>query len=364
MSALSLSELLTVGLVGAHALLWLTLLGNLIYLRSHDKGELLDQLPSVSVLIPARNEARNLRRLLPSLLNQDYASFEVIVYDDASEDDTWPMLQSVKDERLHTVRGEGPPPGWLGKVHALYQATRPASGERYLFLDADAELHDAGALRRLAERFERLPSNAVLTGLTRLRGAGLLLVSLVPYTILTSLPWPLVRRVSAPSLGALNGQCWMIGAAAYHRLEPHEHVAGEVLEDVQIGRYLKRHGLTPALVDVQQEVSVHMYPSFRAAWRGFRKNAYLIMGGAPLPFALSFTYFALTYLLAPFVWLPLLGSIYGLKLIIDRRMGFPGWVSALAPASYLLGSALQLDSAFHHLRGRVSWKSRSVGTNP
>jgi glycosyltransferase involved in cell wall biosynthesis len=345
-----------------HFGLWGVLAGNLWYLRRRRTRARLDVYPALSVLIPARNEARNLKRLLPSLLTQAHPAFEVIVYDDGSDDATWEVLQSIDDARLTALQGSGPPPGWVGKVHALYQATRHASGAQYVFLDADARLEDAGALQRLAERFASLPSGSVLTGLTRLRGPAALLVSLVPNAILIGLPWPLVRRLqSSTSLSALNGQCWMIDADAYHQHEPHASLPNEVLEDVMIGRYLKRKGLLPELVNVQQEVSIYMYESLAAAWRGFRKNAYLILGGAPLPFMALFVYFMLVFVLAPLATPWLLLSIYGLKATTDRVAGFPWWVSTLAPLSYMLGNVLQLDSALSHWRGRVDWKGRRVG---
>ena len=348
------------GIAAIHLVLWTTLLGNLWYLRQQSRQPL-DTPPRLSIVIPARNEADNLRRLLPSLLEQNYPDFEVIVYDDGSEDETWDVLQAHASPQLNALKGDGPPPGWVGKVHALYQATRQATGDRYLFLDADAALADAGALHRLAERFAALPPESVLTGLTRLLGRGRLLVSLVPNAILTGLPWPLVRRVGLPSLGALNGQCWMIDAAHYHRFEPHEQLPNEVLEDVQIGRYLKREGLVPVLVDVQDEVAIHMYDRFGAAWRGFRKNAYLILGGSPWAFVPLFVGFALTYVVAPFLSLGLLASVIGLKAATDWRGGFPLWMSLFAPVAYLLGNVLQLDSALHHWTGRVAWKGRTVG---
>ena len=132
----------------AHVGLWCVLASNLWYLHRYRRRASLDTLPTLSVLIPARNEAANLKRLLPSLLAQDHPAFEVIVYDDGSEDATWEVLQSVDDPRLTAVQGSGPPPGWVGKVHALYQATRRAAGSRYLFLDADAALNDASLTAR------------------------------------------------------------------------------------------------------------------------------------------------------------------------------------------------------------------------
>jgi glycosyltransferase involved in cell wall biosynthesis len=344
-----------------HLGLWGVVIGNVWYVRRHRQRAAIDDFPLLTVLVPARNEADNLQRLLPSLLEQDHPAFEVIVYDDGSDDATWDILQTADDPRLKALRGDGPPPGWVGKVHALYQASRHATGDRYLFLDADAALNDAGALRRLAERFAALPPDAVLTGLTRLRGQGGLLVSLVPNAILVGLPWPLVQRVRSHQLSALNGQCWMIDAEDYHRHEPHQALPNEVLEDVMIGRYLKREGLLPVLVDVQREVSIHMYDSVRSAWRGFRKNAYLILGGAPLPFVALFLYFMAIFVIAPWLSPWLLASVYGLKATTDRLSGFPWWITLLAPLSYVLGNILQLDSAISHWTRRVEWKGRRVG---
>lgn len=344
-----------------HTGLFLILLANFFYVRRGRRRVVPARYPAVSILVPARNEEENLRRLLPSLLAQDYPDFEVVVYDDGSEDETWAVLQAASDARVKAVQGSGPPPGWVGKVHALYQATRRATGALYLFLDADTELLDPSALRRLIERFLALPSHSVMTGLVDLRGGGLLLVSLVPHAILSTLPWPLVRPLPFSSLGAVNGQCWLIKAEDYRRFEPHLNLKNEVLEDIKIGRYLKGKGLTPVLLDLQQEVAAYLYRDHAEAWRGFRKNAYLIMSGKPLSFVALAVNFFLTYLLAPFVWPWFLLSIYLLKATTDRWSGFPLWVTLLAPFSFLLSPILQFDSAFHHWTGRVSWKGRRVG---
>ena len=357
--------LLALLLALVHAGLLIVLLANLAYLRRGRQERTPDVWPSVSVLIPARNEEKNLERLLPSLLAQAYPDFEVVVYDDGSEDDTWATLQRwgrTSDGRLEALRGTGPPPGWIGKVHALFQATRHARGDLYLFLDADAELLDDGALRRLVGRFAALPQRSVMTGLPRLRGGGALLVSLIPNALLTGLPWPLVRRARTSVLGALNGQCWMLPSALYHRYEPHRHLPDEVLEDVKIGRYLVRQGVTPVLRDVQRELAVYMYAGHGAAWQGLRKNAYLILGGRPAPFAFFFAFYLLAFVLAPFFWLGLLFSLYLIKVIVDRVAGFPLWVTALAPLSFTLGALVQLDSALAHFTGRVSWKGRRVAS--
>jgi hypothetical protein len=354
----SLLALLTGLAALLHLGLWGTLLSNLAFLR-RAPSPAADALPSLTVCIPARNEADNLRRLLPSLLTQDYPDLEIVVWDDGSEDDTWAVLQSYDAPALRAERGGDPPEGWIGKVHALYQCTRRASGACYLFLDADAELTGPDALRRLVGQHQRSASG-VSTGLPRLRGAAQLLVSLVPYSLLTGLPWPLVSRTALPALSALNGQCWLIDAPLYHTYEPHRQVRDAVLEDVAIGRYLKREGHPPVLCDVQDAVSVYMYADFGAAWRGFRKNAYLLLGGAPLPFVAMYGYFVLTWLIAPLLSGWFVASLYGLKFTTDRANGISHGTTLLAPVSFLLGLALQFDSAVHHWLDRVSWKGRAV----
>ena len=333
-------------------------IANLVYLWRKPSGT--HEQPLVSIIIPARNEERNLQRLLPSLLAQNYPHLEIIVYDDASEDKTWCILNSFDDVRIKAFKGSGPPVGWVGKVHALHQATRHATGAYYLFLDADTELNDEEAIDRLVARFAALHPNSVLTGLPRYQGGGLLLVSLVPNAILTSIPWPLVRMFPKKELSALNGQCWMLSSASYHQHEPHKAVANEILEDVKIGHYLKSKGITPVLVDLKKEVTVYMYTTFADAWRGFRKNAYLLLGANLISFSILLTAYAIIYIVAPFLSIWLLPIVYLNKWATDIHGKFPIWVSLSAPLSFTLGLILQLDSAWHHLIGSVSWKGRSV----
>lgn len=348
---------------------------NLVFMaRSRGKRVAPTVWPRVSVLVPARNEADNLRLLLPSLLGQDYPDAEFIVVDDASEDGTWGVITEHADSRLVGVRGDGPPPGWVGKVHALFQATRRATGEVFVFLDADGLLADRGALSRLVERWSAAggAGNAV-SGLPLYldRGPGALMTSLVPFAVLAALPIPLVSRTANPAIGALNGQIWVIGAPDYRRLEPHESLKNEVLEDVMIGRLLKREGVRLHFIDLKDDLAVRMYGSFSEAWHGFRKNAYLLAGGTPMRASLFFLLYAFVWVLptllalgwlagaVPLGWLPLV-SLTLIKSAIDQSGRFPLSVSGLAPVALALGAALLIGSAWAHFRGTVAWKGRTV----
>jgi len=319
---------------------------------------------TVSVLIPARNEERNLARLLPSLLGQRGVTFEVIVYDDASEDGTGRVVREADDPRVRLLRGGGPPPGWVGKVHALYQASQVATGDVLLFLDADTRFVAQDGLADIARRFAALPAPSVLTALPRFRGGAALLVSLVPYGLLTNLPLPVAERWGGRWLAALNGQCWMIRRQDYLAHEPHLRHPGEVLEDVRIGQYLASRGLRPRFADLKGELEVWMYAGMGEAWRGFRKNAYLLLGGRLLPFLFFFGLYVLTFVAAPFRSLGWLGWAMATKLASDRFCRLPLWVSAAAPVTFGLWTVLLLDSAWSHTRGRVDWKGRDVRLRP
>jgi glycosyltransferase involved in cell wall biosynthesis len=346
------------------ALMTAVLLTNLWYLARARRQIPARAQVSLSVLVPARNEEGNLQRLLPSLLGQRDVDFEVVVYDDGSTDRTAAVVNEAGDPRVRLLRGIGPPPGWVGKVHALYQASRVASADALLFLDADTVFTHPQALAGLRDRFAALPPQSVLTAVPRFRGGGPLLVSIVPYALLTSLPLLLARSTRSKHLTALNGQCWMIARSDYLTHQPHLNHPGEVLEDIRIGRYLAGRGVIPRFADVRDDLEVWMYAGFRDAWRGFRKNAFLLTGGRPLGFAAWFLIYTVIFLAAPVVSPLLLIPAFATKLIADQYSRFSLWVSLMMPVSFVLWAGLLLDSAASHWLGRVSWKGRNVASAP
>ena len=344
-----------------HAALAALIVMNALWLRRQaGRPAPLKTFPTLTVIIPARNEEANLRRLLPTLLAQRYPAFDVLVYDDASEDGTSDVVRRLGDSRVRLLRGEGPPPGWVGKVHALAEASGEARGALIAFLDADTELRHPDALARLVARFTALPGEAVLSGILHMVGGGTLLVSVIPYAFLTALPLPLVPRLRMPLFSAMNGQFWMVSRANYERLQPHRRHPDEVLEDLVIGRYLMRRGVIPWMEDLQDDLAVHMYGSLGEAWRGLRKNVYLAMGGTPLLVAPFLAVYVLAYF-APLLVSPwFLLSLFALKGLTDRVARQPLRATLLAPLTFVLLGALALDSAVSHWTGTARWKGRRV----
>src|SRR6266700_704094 len=103
--------------------------------------------PLVSVIIPARNEARNIERCVRSVLATKYAPIEVIVVDDRSTDGTAEIVEPTTGNRLRLVRGVELPAGWFGKQWAIVQGYRVARGELLLLADADTR-HEPELLPR------------------------------------------------------------------------------------------------------------------------------------------------------------------------------------------------------------------------
>ncbi|MEQ9104398.1 MAG: glycosyltransferase [Rhodothermales bacterium] len=332
-------------------------LANVVYLRRQRRLTASGPLPSVAVLVPARNEERNVGRLVESVLAQDYPSLSLHVYDDQSEDRTSQILAAYDDVRLRVMHGDGPPPGWMGKVHALYRLTRGVREDVFLFLDADTELTDPKALRRMVARFQGMDLE-VGTGVTGLKGGGTLLVSLIGSIILSAMPWWVGKRIPASSMAGVNGQCWMVRASVYRTFEPHDHVRGQVLEDIHIGRYLHRQGVRPVLMDVQHDVLVHMYANLEEAWSGFRKNAYDIAGGSPVRLVVGLAVYVTGLLVLPIMYPVLLLPLFGIKWVTDRFLGVPLRITLAAPVSWVLGAAVLIHSAWANWTGTNEWKGR------
>ncbi|MCD1261025.1 glycosyltransferase [Paenibacillus athensensis] len=231
----------------------------------------------ISVLIPARNEARNIAACLRSVLAQSETPLEVIVLDDRSEDGTAELAAAFLQAhpQLRVIRGEEPPPGWTGKAFACHQLAQAARAPWLFFLDADARL-EPGALARFAAAAEALgpglvtgfPRQEVVTPLERL------IVPLMMFTVACHLPIPLVRRSADPRFAAAHGACLLIAREAYRAVGGHEAIRGALVDDMELARAVKRAGYPLLLADVHRDIHMRMYTSSAEVWQGYRKNIF------------------------------------------------------------------------------------------
>ncbi len=121
------------------AIILLVILSNIWFLHQARKHDAPPVFPMVSILVPARNEEKNIASCIRSLLAQDYPSFEIIVYDDQSTDNTRSILEQIAREqpKLKVTVGNPLPEGRLGKNWACAQLALQAKGDLLLFTDAD-----------------------------------------------------------------------------------------------------------------------------------------------------------------------------------------------------------------------------------
>ncbi|HUV38294.1 MAG TPA: glycosyltransferase family 2 protein [Planctomycetota bacterium] len=241
-----------------------------------------DDRPLVSVIIPARNEARNIRRTLDALLVQHYPRFEVIVADDRSNDETPGIVGDVaaRDKRVRLIKISELPEGWTGKNHALWRAQQDARGELLLFLDADVAL-DPGALAVLVA--DLLDHHVdMLSTLLRLDSHSFWEKSIrVVLGSILMVRHPL-RQVNDPrsTVAFANGQLILIRSDVYREIGGHASVKSILLEDVALAHEVKRRGKRLRAAYGFDLASARMYDSLGEIFRGWRRIYYSGFGGS------------------------------------------------------------------------------------
>lgn len=320
------------------------------------------QLPSLSIVIPARNEATNLKRLLPSLRAARYAGeIEIIVVDDDSSDETAAV---AREHGIRVIHVEELPAGWLGKPHACHVGARTATGAWLLFVDADtihapncAAAAVAFAMHHDLDGLSLMVKNDVLGPLD-----GIALA--VAYAALFA-----GRRSAA---GILNGQFILLRSDVYWKSGGHTAVSLEAMEDLALGRRLREQGYVTPLIRGEGLLSVRMYQDYQAWWSGLSRWGSRSMRAAG-PSAIVTGLFV-TATMYPF--LLLLRAVRGrlrwkeafaawalvaLQVFpLARRFGKGRW-AALAPFGALL---VQIAATWGLMRDMVwrgiSWKDRVI----
>jgi hypothetical protein len=232
--------------------------------------------PSVSVLVPACNEAETIERAMRSLLAIDYPNLEIIAVDDRSTDETGDILDCLAagNPRLRVLHIENLPDGWLGKNHALHVASEEARGEWLLFTDADVVYRPDTLRMTLA--YARLTGADHLVACPRCRGFDFWERLFMSYFGLMFLfrvrPWEvaLPGRPAYFGFGAFN----LVKAAAYRQCGGHGALPMEVADDTKLGKILKQNGFHTRIVDASDYISLRWVIGIRGIMNGFVKNAF------------------------------------------------------------------------------------------
>jgi len=325
--------------------------------------------PLVSVLIPARNEGRNIGNILYDLKNQSYSNIEVYVFNDQSTDRTEDIVDGfVKtDARFHLLNSEGLPEGWLGKNNACYQLAKKASGEYFLFLDADVRVQSGLIESALAQmQKHRLKLLSIFPKQEMKTLAEKITVPVMNSILLSLLPMALTRESSRPSLAAANGQFMLFEKKTYQNFQPHERIKNELVEDILIARFYKANKLKMQCMTGNKTIRCRMYQNMNDALNGFARSVAQFFGGSHVAaflywFVGTFGIFAVLFSL-PLVYTGIiLVLITGIILFVSvaSRQSFGQNLFTAIPRQLLLGVIVFLSFRNKKLK-KTRWKDRNI----
>ena len=256
----------------------------------------------ISVLIPARNEEKNIGNVLEDLISQDYPNFEVIAFNDQSDDRTAEIVTeyTIRDKRIQLYNSSGLPEGWLGKNFACHSLAEKATGKYLLFLDADVRIGNKVINRALS--FSTTYDLGLISIFPKqvIRSHGeRITVPNMNFILASLLPLVLVRKTNFSSIAAANGQFMFFECEKYKSLWPHEKMKNEKVEDISIARAYKKKGLKVACLLGDDMITCRMYTGFYEAVKGFSKNVTAFFGN-------SFVLALLFWLITSFGFIPVL----------------------------------------------------------
>lgn len=382
-SPLSIYQVISYALLGAMAIIGATNLRTLER-RRRARPTLPAVPPRVSILVPARDEERNIGACVASLAAQDYPTdrFEVLVLDDRSKDQTGAIVAAVAARQpvVRLLHGDALPDGWGGKAHACQQLATVATGDWFLFTDADT-VHAPGMLRATIGAALAGAAEA-LTALPRERAESFgerLLVPQLFFFLLALQPLALLERPGETRFVFANGQFFLIKRDLYQRAGGHTAVRAQLMEDLALGRRCKRAGARILLLDGGGWATCRMYEGFPATWRGFVRSLQAGHRLAPT-YLLGIGAMTLLYFAGPLVVLlalilvgrrgrPLVlavgqvAALLGVRTLVGRGLRQPAIEIVLFPAGAFVLAAAVLNTLWRTLRGRqIAWRGRDYGT--
>ncbi len=234
--------------------------------------------PSLSVVIPARNEAHNIERCVRSVLASDYPRLEAIVVDDHSTDGTGDIVRRIaaEDARLRVVNAPDLPEGWFGKQWACHTGAAAATGELLCFTDADTrhgrELlsRSVGAMRaRGADLFSVAGHQEALTFWEKVLQPFVFSILLSRYGGMEAM-----SRSMTPLDKIANGQFLLLSRVTYVAVGGHAAVRDHVAEDLRLAQLVTARGLHAHMLLAREHLTTRMYTSFGEIRRGWGKNVY------------------------------------------------------------------------------------------
>lgn len=351
---------------------WITLLSNLFFMLrlGRTKQTAATPQPLVSILIPARNEERVVDSLLTHLCKQTYDNYEIILLDDNSTDNT---REIAKKHPVSVIDGAPLPAGWLGKNWACHQLSQVANGDMLIFTDADVTWQPTAVTAIVNQlQSEKADLLAVFPTQKTETWSERLIVSLIDFVLLAYLPIWGVHHLPFTMLSAANGQCLAFRRSAYDHFGGHTAVQNEIVEDIQLGRVVKRHKQRLRITMANRLIHCRMYHNWPELLAGFSKNIVAAYGSIPA-LIIGVLYHWLLFIV-PIIWL-MIAIAFGSTIWPPATLFLAGIIlraiaailshqrpldALLMPLSVLLISRIALSGIIQSWRGNLTWKGRQL----
>jgi GT2 family glycosyltransferase len=330
--------------------------------------------PSLTVIVPARNEAEKVAACLQSLLDQQYPNLRIVAVNDRSTDSTGAIMDALALQhpgKLTVLHITGLPVGWLGKTNAMALAADYAISAHHpdylLFTDADILFHPDAIRLALAQAVVTQADHFILlpTAVIKSAGEGMLISYLQIMGLWAVRTWrvpdPKALR-DAVGVGAFN----LLRTPVYHQLGGFEALRMEIVEDLALGSRVKQRGLRQRIATGPGLVRVHWHSGISGIINGMMKNLFAICRYNPAIVLLSCLWIT-AFCIAPAIFLALsqtrtpailaLASVVFLYVLSSRQSRVSPVYAILFPISATLIAYSILRSTITTLKhGGVTWR--------
>jgi cellulose synthase/poly-beta-1,6-N-acetylglucosamine synthase-like glycosyltransferase len=268
--------------------------------------------PKVSIIIPARNESATIKDAIQSRLHDDYPNVEILLIDDRSTDSTSEIIDKIasRDNRVKAIHIKELPDGWLGKLYAMHRGVQEATGEWFLFSDADVHVKKT-TLKRVISHCElrRLDHLAVFP---KLLPTNFVLDSILSIFVRQLCMWCRVWAIENKDSKAFtgSGSFNLVRRSAFKKTEGFEWLKLEVCDDVALGQMLKKSEAKSSLVNGCKFVSVYFYHTVREMAIGAERVTFTVFGNFSAVRLISGAVISIFIELSPFLALFISGIPY------------------------------------------------------
>ncbi|MBV9177794.1 MAG: glycosyltransferase [Nitrososphaeraceae archaeon] len=227
----------------------------------------------VSVILPARNEEKYIAKCLESLINQDYVNFEIIAINDSSTDRTIDIMRQYarKSSSIVIVNAKPKPEGWIGKNWACYEGYLRATGDVFLFTDADT-VHSPSVMSLAVGHLEQQSLEA-LTAIPKLLCKDVLTKITLPLLLNFLHSRFSALRVNDPKTktGYFFGSFYIITRRTYEAVGTHKVIRHELVEDGALGSKVKEGKFRMKMVRGERYIEAIWARDLNTLWHGLRR---------------------------------------------------------------------------------------------